>query len=494
MKRSLFALFAILLLLCSCGNSGKLSTDAKFYGSLGIHNKGENVEITNGGAVVATIEDAKLARAKRSVDGKTAVIAINKSGLEEYERGFDGYSLFYFRNELIHIADGVHDFILSDNGDSVSYTANTDYEAMLRNLANISAGDFDSHETVLADLYVWNSGISTFIDKNSYLPGMEFSPDGKDFYYNPKFDDGENVTFDWYCYNGGEPVLAAKDTNIRWVSNNRELLYISTGEGYFIQKGLDGERIKLPEEINYFDFTFNADNSQLLLTADSGLYISADGSEPKLVSDRFSHFIVPNLKYVWKSDSKPVIDDFRGQYYLSETSIYKINDDFSVSEIVRGINNAFMSGDGETITFIGDDDTLATLHLNDDMQITEIDNDIDFENGRHHIIFSYDRKTIYYTADDNTKLYVLKNGKSKLLDWVIGDDEIDELFIYDNDKLYYTKGDIKTLYRTDGVTIRKIHTFPDNIAVVTTVFGALEVHIYDDYYYSFDGLNFTHYE
>jgi hypothetical protein len=489
MKRSLFALFTILFLLCSCGSGGKLSADAEFFGSLAIYNKGENVEIINGGKVVATIENAKLTRVKRSVDGKTAVIAINKSGLEEYERGFDGYSLFYFRDELIHIADGVHEFILSDNGDSISYTANVDYEALLRSLAKISAGDLFNSDTILADLYIWSGGRSTFIDKNNYICSMEFSPDGKDFYYNPIFDDGETITHDWYCYNDGEPVLAGKNVNIREVSNNRELFHISTDDGYFIQKGLDGERIKLPEGIDYNSFRYNADKSQVIFNTESEAYISADGGEAKPVSDKFSHFIVPRLKYGGELTSKPVIDDFREQYYMSETSIFRINDDFSVSGIVRYINNAFMSGDGETITFIGDDYTLATLNLNDDMQITELD--IDFEK----IILSYDRKTIYYTTDWNTKLYILKDGKSKLID--SSPDINSGIYtpcIYDNDKLYYAKGNDGVLYRADGKKVKKIHTFPEDVTGITTRYGALEVWVSGEDYYSFDGINFTHYE
>jgi hypothetical protein len=495
MIRSLFELFAILILLCSCGNSGKLSADAEFFGLLAVHNNGENVEIVNGGAVVATIKDASILRLEKSVDGKKAMIMVNNGEARLFEPGFEGWSLYYYDDELIHIADDVRDALLSQNGDSVSYVSSPDYT-----LAHNGEKDFDE---VLAKIFVWSGGENTFVIMTDIYTKMEFSPDGKDFFYEIISD--EDGHRDWYKYTDKGSVLAVDNARLSAVSDNSEFLYILSDEDdtFYVQKGLCGERVKLAEYSEVNSFLFNADNRQVLVNTDSGHLISGYGSEPAFSYGQSQHLIIPRLKYFGEYSRGLVIDDFRGQYFLSEfDKIYKINNDFSITGVAEDVQEAYMSDDGETITYTTDFATkIATMNINDPTVKTSFTHKdisrLEYSTDRIDPFFvSYDGESVYYMTNFSKELYTLQNGKSKLIyDTDDNSLRIDSACLYDNNKLYYASGeDKKTLLCLEGDNVTVIKTFPDTILDLQTHYGALEVLIIGEDYYSFDGKNFTCYE
>jgi hypothetical protein len=402
MRRSLFVLLSVLFLLCGCGNSvypyevtKPVVIDEKDI--ISVSYDGEDVYIAKGGETVAVIEDSKLVFWPISNDSLSAAILVNPDGTET--GGYNLFSLYYYKDELIHIADGICDCKLSDGGESVAYYVSTD---------SIDVEYADAY----LDKYVWNGGKSTFVINNNIKGRIEFTPDGKSFLYAD--GDNEDYSYDWYYYNDGDPVLAASDINLKAVSNDAKFIYGYSEDEFFVQTGCEGERQKLADEYEteFYGIFFNDDNTQIMYNAGSDFYISINGEKPQAISESLKDWVW--YDYGNTSYSHPVGDDFRGRYYLSsDDSIYKINEKYKAEFIADFVYDPHMTADGEKIVYYTKDRDLSLAIVTVDLKNPSKPKKTVFEDTFASDVSSFavsnDGNTIYFVNKEE-ELFVIKGG------------------------------------------------------------------------------------
>jgi hypothetical protein len=506
MLRSLFALMAVLILLCGCGKTTSvpadsvetpvetvpaaaapiiLSADAEFHPGLNIRTPGKNIEIYEYDNLLATIENAQYSFIDRSADRKAIVIMANTSGISDESPDFRGYSIYYYKDELIHIADEASGASISPDGSKVTYEKNVDFRlfntiraeferkldlSFIFPLEDDDIPDYEAFHKSYCDIYLWDGTDSEFVVKTQRRNWTEFSPDGKDLYYAVPEDDDKTGYYDWYFYNDGEPIFLFSDTQFTAVSNNSEYIYGYADGEYFVQKGIGGQRqfLALYDELETYDITYSADNSQVVFNTEEGFYISVNGGEAKRLSDPMKKLLLPELS------NTP--DDFLGKFYITtENRIYKITEEPGEPLVSESFSDAYMASDGETITglvysypryiasFNGNNPTESTIFKIEDGSFV----------AKFHV--SYDGKTVFY-SNYNGELFVVKNGEETLIDKhedLAGN--YPPAVVYDNDKLFYAYDDDDKLMYYDGEKVIEFMDFSEDIERISRRKGFLEV-------------------
>ncbi|MDR0943869.1 MAG: hypothetical protein LBM41_04980 [Ruminococcus sp.] len=487
MKRSLFALFAILLLLCSCGNTAnnfvsspkqpvsadELSADRVFYGGYNLRMDDDNIYICDYDNILATIEDARYVTIDRSLDGKAMALAVTPTGINDRDPDFRGYSIYYYKDELIHIADEATGPNISDDGSKVTYIKNIDYSLLFSQDGEVLS-DIDAYTKSYCDLYLWDGKESTFIVNNQLRCADWFSPDSKDLYYSLAED--ENEYYDWYLYNDGEAVLVTENATLLRVSNNCEYFFgYDKNDEFFVQKGIDDNRqfLVLYDDIDYYSIEYSADHSQVTYNTEDGFYISVDGGEAKRLSEPKKELLLPELT------NFPT--DFSGQFYLSDMNvIYKITEDYEALPIVEYVDEAYIANDGKTITAsVGEYITTSIMTINGDNPTESTVFDL-VDNNIVRFYVSYDGKTVYFSNNDG-ELFARKDGKNILIDTHDDfDDSYPPFVVYDNDKFYYIYDDSNKLMCYDGEELKEVMRFPKDIDYISRWQGYLDVE-FDEY-------------
>jgi hypothetical protein len=500
MKRVFFTVVALLFLLCGCGaadNYDYLDVPAQ-SGPFSVYRRGENLEIEKNGVLVGVIEDAGFGYAHESKDGSALSITVNQSKISSDKPKFKGWSLYYCKDELVHIADGVENHQISDNGESVSYET------------YVYTPEVEDYFNAECDLYFWRGGESTFITKKKVFEASTISPDGKDIYYitgtEKLIDYGE-----WYQFNDGNPILVAENASWITVSNNAEYIYGTTEDTFYVQKGIDGEKnILFSNEgrEGLYNSTYSADYSQVVINTNSGLYISEQGGDPVRLSDPLQAFVPREPEDA--SFVLPDFEDIKGQIILTESrKLCKINETYEVIELDEDVTQAYLANDGETVIYIIEsiradqylDSYIAKLNVNSKtepevlLDIHEDPTDV-FRKEIKDFKISYDGKTVFYAIGDIlvAELYTIKNGEQILIESelvAVFDDKKGAVF--NNDKYYYTKRDGKILYCYDGETSTAVKEFSGGVWQVWEEGGKLKVRTAEDYklFSSNDGIEFV---
>jgi hypothetical protein len=494
--------FALLFLLCGCEKTEQTQTAdtsnySRVYGDFEIFQRDGNVEIEKNGVLVGMIENMKFTIADESRDGSAIAFSVYPAGTDDSASDFKGYSLYYCKDELIHIADKAANPTISDNGEIVAYHLNLDVGAFLSDEADI--------EEMECDLYLWHGGESTFIKTKKFYEAFLLSPDGKDLYYETGkeklLDNG-----DWYFYNNGNPVLVMENVRLIVVTNNSEYLYAEGEDSFFVQKGLNGEKcvLAVPDEDNrlHINTAYNADYTKLMLNTPEGLFIVENG-EPVRISDSVDTLLAPEPE--GKYFTYPDFEDMPGQVFLTDSGeLCKIGEDYMVIELDEDVTQAYLANDGETVIYTIEENRydlynevcIARLFINSTTEPDILVKTLDTYLSEFEI--SDDGKNVFYAIrindKDGTSLYVFKNGEHILIDSGI---ESGDGVVFNNDKYYYFKNEGKILYCYDGEKIAEVKKFSHEIRWISdspygVYYDRLDVGTSDNRdYISYDGIEFT---
>jgi PBP1b-binding outer membrane lipoprotein LpoB len=523
MRSRIFTIITIILILCGCSGqaetevttaieiedeeqivstiTGELSVDAQYYGTFECVQRGMNIEIEKEGKVVAVIENAEVYSRDINKDGKSIALSVLPDGSGEFgEKDFSGFSIYYYKDELIHIADNTMSMLLGEDGKTIAYNKNVDVSKFID-------GDFEGYRASLCDYYIWNDNESVFLWNKNADSFPILSPDCTDIYYKEQKDSYDDYYYDLYLYNNGDPVLAVVNTTDFVVSNNSEYFYGAADGSFFVQTGLNGEHQVLAhdDEIESFSKHYNADGSQVIFSVDEATYLSVNGGKAKKIADaRFDNILAPPL---CPKDSLlyPIVEDFAGSYiHTTDNCIYKITEDYDAELVLSNVFKAEMADDGDTIVYTtGDYDTenkIATTKLSDPSNpVIFTPNETPLNElswGRFVTIFevSYDGKTVYYATED-CDLYMLRDGEKTLIDNDIGFmSDFGNARVYNNDDLYYIKDGDNAVYRFDGMESVKVKTFLGETTYIRKDGGTLEVTVKfmsgSRYYRTYDGETF----
>lgn len=504
MRRSLFVVFMLLVLLCGCektlpiAETGTMSVDAAFYGTLDVREIGRDVAVVKNGEVVAVIEDVNCLSAFYSTDRTAVAFTIAEHDAPSRELlGITENRVYYYKDELIHIADNAtvySAYVVSEDEPTLFYSLNTDYSAYL------ASQDINDIFNVTADIYVWRNDESTLLHSGKNA-GIIASPDCKTIYFRMSYgiDDTE-----YYYYDNGNLIHIDANLDILNISDGNEFVYYTEDDCFYVQNGLDREnRRKLcnTEYMESLSIIYNAKKTQVMWNDGGALYISVMGGEPKLLCAAMEKILVPELTFSDYTD--PVLDDFAGQFILTEDGcIYRITEDYEAVYVSGEVSDAYIADDRETIIFTtgyiintsivtvnGNNPTERKIFSPGSADYTE------YNHSRYIEWFSpsYDGKTIYYT-DLGGGLYAVGGGYKKFID---KDPEFASWYaniqIYDNDKLYYAKD--KTLYRYDGEKTEVMQRYLVDVKSIYSIRGALEVSVEIGdrvrVYHSYDGVSFV---
>jgi hypothetical protein len=304
-------------------------------------------------------------------------------------------------------------------------------------------------------LYIYRDDKTRLISDMDDILSFCVSPDGKTVAFIRSGN--ENICLIW---RDGKIVDTFGD-NVRPValSNDGKLIYYYDydSDGLYVKKGND--KVKLASGTSSMDFNmyFNKDNSSILYSGSTGVYVSHDGEEKIALAGRGPvRLLLPSAVVripVWYLDHSVIVNvnSFKGTFYTGLSGIYRITDQDQSERIAQsskelplttsaaasaGTANAQLLADGKTILYLRS----GGIYKVDGSRVK-----IKEEKLCDDEVVSFkalpDGSAFYFVNEANELYYQKGKGKPSLIS-----DELDR-----NDKLWgWYGGDFFAVFGKDG--------------------------------------------
>ena len=354
------------------------------------------------GKMTAIKTDAEsVHRTSSSIDGKVTVFTDDEN------------TLYVLKGKkAVKIADEVDNFILSLYGDYVIYVTNDDETTYYH--CKVSSG----------------KSVKFFEeDDENELWSYVLSPDGKSIAYIATDDEDADI----YYFNGKKSTKVAECYgDVVGLSNGGKYIYAvdsnDSGKTYLYAYNKNGNETKI-DSIEYSDFYFNLDATEIMFTSGGKTYVSANAKEPIKVASSALELLTPaGVKYhfVIAEDSfiYPV-DTLFNHVYTSDNYAYFVSKKESKNiKLVKG-SSFTLDGSAEYLYYMDKSD-LMVLQISKGEKAEDkaklIAEDISY------YLVTADRKFAYVVNEDDELVAVngKKGGKGK----VISNDEVDASYYY----------------------------------------------------------------
>lgn len=250
--------------------------------------------------------------------------------------------------------------LLSENGALYLYYDETVTQIKKKNIesALVSAdGKTFAYVNSKDELYLYNVKDEEAVKiAENFAGDYCLSPDGKSILYTAETDDGVTM----FLYLNEESTKIGRGLKPYGLSNDADYIYyenIGKKMTYAHKNGEDAYCLLKKGDLFY---RFNADNTQILFSADGeDYYISVEAGKKTKISDQgLTDFGNGEQLGIQATNQTLPIESFAEQVILTEEALLYINKDFEVSEIEKDVDSYMTSISGDVVYFTNDDGAL----------------------------------------------------------------------------------------------------------------------------------------
>ncbi|HHU72815.1 MAG TPA: zinc ribbon domain-containing protein [Clostridiales bacterium] len=360
-----------------------------------------------------------------------------KAGAIEDEGTYEGGTLYLIDSEgKKEIDDDVISYVISDNGNSVAYFKDYDYD---ENTATLMLYDGKKSKEIEDDIPVYHGNASIVI-----------SPNGSAVAYL-EYEDDEYTGY--ISVNGKSPEKLGKNKICIALSDNAKYVYyikfdpIDYKSEIYVKSNDDTKLV--PDTMSLDEIFFNKDYSQIIFSYDYKTYISVKGNDKKKLFGDSSTLLLPsNTQIKDNGDGIQVvgIKTFADMLLKTESEIYYLNGKFDANRLTRGYDRVVISHDMEQVAFT---DYSGNLYLIDKIRVKDpVEIELDKAEDVTNLVYSDNGKRIYYVNEDEELYQITKSNKPKK----IADDVEASRIVTLGDKLFFLVDyrDTGALYYTTG--------------------------------------------
>ncbi len=367
----------------------------------------ETVIISNGVKTDTTI-DGRVSNAQVSLSGETLTFVDD-----------DGALNVYTGKNLTKVEENVKSYRLAANGGAIAYV-NEDDELILY---TVKKQDRRRISDELNDLQVY-----------------QISPDGGTVAYV----EGDTTDYTMYV-DSGEPKKIEKNALPIAVSKKGKLIYYYNTEKsavYVVEGKKDPVKLLNTEAFTaaYSYMVFNADNTQVLFSADNGWYISEKGDEKVKVSKGIDainfggSFAMGSAVNYFANVRISSLETFKNVVFLDISGdLHYINKKFEAVKIAEDVRGFSVDQSGETLYYRTYDNELYRGEVGK-KKFKKLAEDVT------EFVIVPDGSACYYINEDDSLMYVRKANRSKK----IADDVEEYVMTVDGYLLFVTDPSVIT--------------------------------------------------
>ncbi len=333
-------------------------------------------------------------RYETAIDGNVTSSATSLDGETFAALSSDG-TLYVFTDKkgLVKVKSDVSSFKLAVDGEYLAYI-NEDDELIHYSIKNGKSSKV-TDELLSTSAYV-------------------LSPDGKTLAYS----EGTYGDYDLYIYKNEKKEKIDEGLTPLGITDGAKLVYYynSDKDAVYVVKG-DKDAVKLMSDV-YGDgslsvkFRFNCDNTQMLFSNGSSVYVTIDGGEKqKVLSKNLAQNGSINAFYNTVSQgsgaSTTAMISFAEQYYLdAKGDLYYVNKKLEAEEIAEDVVSFKTDSKGKVIYYLDDDEELFRSN-GPKSKFKSVAKDV------YGFDITSDGEKCYFVDEDDTLHYVKKTGKAK---------------------------------------------------------------------------------